>query len=53
MSVSSSRPDDLHSSEQKAACALGPDEAYATPEQSAAADAAQLKMLDVQEIADR
>jgi hypothetical protein len=53
MSVSSSRPDGLHSSEQMAACALGPDEEYATPEQSAAAGVGQLKMLDVQEIAEK
>jgi hypothetical protein len=53
MSVSGSRPDGLQSSKQKAAYALGPDEEYATPDQSAAAGAGQLKMLDVQEIADR
>jgi hypothetical protein len=39
--------------EQQAALVLDPGEAYATPEQSAAADGGQAKMLELQEIADR
>uniref|UniRef100_A0A383VYZ7 Uncharacterized protein n=1 Tax=Tetradesmus obliquus TaxID=3088 RepID=A0A383VYZ7_TETOB len=47
----SSRPDGLGRMEQQ--LALGPGEEYATAQQSAAAELGQLKVLDVQEVADR
>jgi hypothetical protein len=51
--TSSSRPDGLDSSQQQQYLELEPGEEYATAEQSAAAEMGQLKMLDVQEVADR
>jgi hypothetical protein len=53
MPVSSSRADGLGCCEQQPALGLGPGEESATAEQSAAAELGRLKMLDVQEVADR